>query len=188
MKKSKNETNREEARELHYNKGLMIEKLASRYCKSTRTIYRWLNNNYQEKTPDQQKIKKKYKWARKYPPEVFTQIIELKKELPQRSAPIVWKLLQKEFPNNRPSLSTIRKYIRDKRHTYKNNNRRQGYIKFERSKPNDLWQIDIAGVQTVGHLEKLYLIALLDDFSRFIVAVEYFKNQKGISIKSEKQS
>ena len=47
---------------------------------------------------------------------------------------------------------------------------------------NDLWQIDITGVQTRGHLEKLYLIALLDDNSRFIVAAEYFKNQKGINI------
>ncbi|MFW9987091.1 MAG: DDE-type integrase/transposase/recombinase [Candidatus Odinarchaeota archaeon] len=40
----------------------------------------------------------------------------------------------------------------------------------------------MAGVQTVGHLEKLYLIALLDDNSRFIVAAEYFKNQKGINV------
>jgi hypothetical protein len=55
-------------------------------------------------------------------------------------------------------------------------------VKFERSKPNDLWQIDIAGVQTVGHLEKLYLIALLDDNSRFIVAAKYFKNQKGLNV------
>jgi len=86
------------------------------------------------------------------------------------------------YPNKTPSLSTIRKYIRDQGLTYKDRNRRKGYVKFERSKPNDLWQIDIAGVQTVGHLDKLYLIALLDDCSRYIVAAEYFKNQKGTNI------
>lgn len=40
----------------------------------------------------------------------------------------------------------------------------------------------MAGVQSVGHLKKLYLIALLDDCSRFIVAAEYFKNQKGLNV------
>jgi len=32
---------------------------------------------------------------------------------------------------------------------------------------------------TYGELEKVYLIALLDDHSRFIVSAEYFKDQKG---------
>jgi transposase InsO family protein len=182
MKKSKKESNCEEAREFRHNRGLSIKELASHYGKSERTIYRWLNNRNKENSPDQQNQKIKHKRVRKYPPEIFTRIVEFKKEIPQRSAPIVWKLLKKEFPNATPSLSTIYKYFHEQGLVYKNRNRRQGYIKFERSKPNDLWQIDIAGVQTVGHLEKLYLIALLDDNSRFIVAAEYFKDQKGINV------
>ncbi len=182
MKKSKKELNREEARGLRHNKGLTTEELASHYGKSTRTIYRWLSNHNKKNSPDQQNRKKNHKRSRKYPPGIFTRIIEFKKEVPQRSAPIVWKLLKKEFPNTTPSLSTIYKYFHEQGLVYKNRNRRQGYIKFERSKPNDLWQIDIAGVQTVGHLEKLYLIALLDDNSRFIVAAEYFKDQKGLNV------
>ena len=63
MKKPKNEINSEEVRELRHNKGLTIEELASHYGKSERTIYRWLNTNYQEKSLDQHKIKKKYKRA-----------------------------------------------------------------------------------------------------------------------------
>lgn len=172
----------EEARELRYNKSLSIEELASHYGKSKRTIYRWLNYEKQRKSSDQQKSKKKRERSRKYPPEVFSRIVEIKKEIPQRSAPIVRKILKKEFPTMTPSLSTIRKYIRDQGLTYKKINQKQGYIKFERKKPNDLWQIDIAGVQTVGHLEKVYLIALLDDCSRFVVAAEYFKDQKGIHV------
>ena len=31
-------------------------------------------------------------------------------------------------------------------------------------------------------MEKLYLIALLDDNSRFIVAAEYFKDQRGLNV------
>ena len=59
MKKSKKELNREEARELRYNKGLKIEDLASRYGKSKRTIYRWLSDRNKENSPDQQNQVKK---------------------------------------------------------------------------------------------------------------------------------
>lgn len=182
MKKSKNKLNREEALELRHNKGLTIKELASHYGKSERTIYRWLNHHHEKNSLDQQHQNKKQKRTRKYPPEIFIRILELKKESLQRSAPIIRELLRKEFPNTTPSLSTIYNYFHEHGLVYKDRNRRQGYIKFERSKPNDLWQIDIAGVQTVGHLEKLYLIALLDDNSRFIVAGEYFKDQKGINV------
>ena len=55
---------------------------------------------------------------------------------------------------------------------------RRGYVAFERAYPNELWQIDIAGVQTVGHLGQLYLFALLDDCSRFVPAAFYVTDQK----------
>jgi len=181
-KKSKNKSKKEEARELRHNKGLSIEELASHYGKSERTLYRWLHDENQEKLLDQQDPIKKHSRSRNYPLEVFARIIELKNEVPQRSAPIIQRMLKKEFPNNTPSLSTIRKYIQEQGLIYERDPPGKGYVKFERKVPNDLWQIDIAGVQTIGHLGKLYLIALLDDHSRFIVAAEYFKTQKGLNV------
>ncbi len=182
IKDNKKKRKREEARGLRYNKGFSIEELALYFGKSDRTIYRWLKLTSQTDSSVHTKSKKKSKRSKKYPIEVFNRIIELKEELPQRSAPLVHSILKREFPTSCPSLSTIRKYIRDQGLTYKSMYSKQGYIKFERKKPNDLWQIDIAGVQTVGHLKKLYLIALLDDCSRFVVAAEYFKDQKGINV------
>jgi putative transposase len=182
MKTNQKELIREEARELHHNKELSIEALAFRYGKSIRTIYRWINKDVKEKSLDQHDFSRKRIRARKYSPEIFNRMKELKTELPQRSAPMIKKLLEQEFSKNVPSLSTIRKYFRDNGLNHKNVNQRQGYMKFERKQPNDLWQIDIAGVQTVGHLDKLYLIALLDDHSRFIVAAEYFPSQKGTNV------
>ncbi|TFG02111.1 MAG: transposase [Promethearchaeota archaeon] len=182
MKENKNNLNRREARELRYNRRLSVKELASHYGRSERTIYRWLSDHNKNNSPDQQDHPKRHIRSRKYPLDVFIRITEFKEELPYRTAPIVRKLLKKEFPNATPSLSTIYKYFHDQGLTYKNRSHRKGYVKFERSKPNDLWQIDIAGVQTVGHLEKLYLIALLDDNSRFIVAAEYFKDQRGLNV------
>ncbi|MFO8020742.1 MAG: DDE-type integrase/transposase/recombinase, partial [Promethearchaeia archaeon] len=126
--------------------------------------------------------KKPTKRKRKYPEKIFTCIVELKKEVPQRSAPMIHRLLKKEFQIPVPSISTVRKYIRAQGLTTDVRERSQGYKRFERKKPNDLWQIDIAGKQTVGYLGALYLIALIDDRSRFVVAAEYFKDQKGANV------
>lgn len=182
MKSKEHKRMREEARELYYNTGQSIQELAPRYGKSERTIYRWLKYPPEKNSLVSHQPKKKNVRPRQYPLKIFTRIKELKKELPQRSAPIIHTLLQKEFPTNCPSISTIRKYIRDKGLIPEKRERRLGYIKFERKQPNDLWQIDIAGVQTIGHLGQLYLIAILDDCSRYIVAAKYFRHQKGINV------
>ena len=168
--------------EMYYNQGRSIEDISAELNKSKRTVYRWLKNANQEDSLVSHNSTMKKRRQKKYPPEVFNRIIELKEELPQRSAPLVHSILKGTFPTDCPSISTIRKFVQEQGLTYKSTDRKQGYIHFQRSKPNDLWQIDIAGVQTVGHLKQLYLIALLDDCSRFVVAARYFKDQKGINV------
>jgi len=172
----------EEVRELYYNNVLSIKDLALRYGKSERTIYRWLSRTFKDGRIDNSKISPKNSRKKRYPTEIFNRIKSLKTELPYRSAPLIQKILKKDFPDNCPSISTIRKYIRDEGLNQKRSERKLGYIKFEREHANDLWQIDIAGVQTIGHLKSVYLIAILDDCSRFILSGEYFKNQKGINV------
>jgi len=165
------------AKEMYYNQGRSIEDIAIELSKSKRTIYRWLYFANQELSPVSHQSKKKSGRPKIYPPEIINRIIELKKELPQRRAPLVHKWLKKEFPEACPSIPYIRKIVRDQGLSNKTIDRRQGYRRLHRSKPNDMWQVDIAGVQTVNHLKQVYLIALLDDCSRYIVSARYFKNQ-----------
>jgi transposase InsO family protein len=182
MKKREKKRLFEEVVELRHNKKLSIEELAHYFGKSKRTIYRWLRNAKEQTEKKIKRAKKKRRRRRKYPQKIFTRIVELKKEVPNRSAPMVHRILEEEFHMLVPSISTVRKYIRDQGLTTDKRKRTVGYIRFAREKPNDLWQIDIAGVQTVGHLGKVYLIALIDDCSRFIVAARYFKDQKGVNV------
>jgi len=111
MNKKKKQSKYEEAKELRYNKGLTIKELAAHYNKSERTIYRWLNYENQAKSSKKQQSTKKKRRARKYPPEIYKRIIELKKEISQRSAPTIWRILKKEFSTKIPSISTIRKEV-----------------------------------------------------------------------------
>ncbi|MFO8019797.1 MAG: hypothetical protein R6U96_14325, partial [Promethearchaeia archaeon] len=98
-------------KELRYNKKMSIEELARHYGKSKRTIYRGLKKAKQDGKKRKHRSKKPTKRKRKYPEKIFTCIVELKKEVPQRSAPMIHRLLKKEFQIPVPSISTVRKYI-----------------------------------------------------------------------------
>lgn len=182
LKEKKKKELYEGVRELYYNKGLSAQALGDRYGRTSRTIYRWLKKARQEESETIPTVRKKSKRAKKYPHEIFTRIRQLKEVIPQRSAPMIERTLQLEFKEKSPSLSTIQKFLREEGLVYKSREQKQGYKKFQREKPNDLWQVDIAGVQTVGHLRQVYLIAFIDDCSRFVVAAEYFRTQKGTNV------
>lgn len=182
LKEKKNIEFKELVRELRYNKGLSIKDLAAHFGNSERTIYRWLKIGSSGESNPTQKRKMTYSRPKKYPPEIFNRIVELKEEIPQRSAPTIHRKIQEEFEDGCPSLSTIQKFLRKKGLVYKGKIQKRGYKKFQRQQPNDLWQIDIAGAQSVGHLKQLYLIALIDDCSRFVVAAQYFRTEQGINV------
>ncbi len=182
MKEKKKRELYELVRELHYNKGFSIKALANRFKKTERTIYRWLNHMCRMKDQEIPKKKKKHGRKRRYPLEIFERITELKQEIPLRSAPMIHRILELEYKDTCPCLSTIQKFLRKKGLVYKPREQSQGYKKFQRSKPNDLWQTDIAGPQTIGHLKQLYLIAFIDDCSRFVVAAHYFRTQKATNV------
>ncbi len=51
--------------------------------------------------------------------------------------------------------------------------------RFERSRPGDLWQTDITYLDVPWQKSPLYLIAFLDDFSRYVVGHGLFTHQRG---------
>ena len=131
MKFENNRANREEARELYYNKQLSTKELAYHYGKSERTIYRWINVLDSNNSYDRNTLKKKRERPRKYPLEIFNRIMELKIELPMRTAPIIRRTIRKEFSSNTPSLSTIYKYLHQQGLNIKTKIQRKGYVQFE---------------------------------------------------------
>lgn len=180
LKRKKLDVQIRDAFDMRYNRHMSITVIAAHFKKSTRTIGRWIQESRRKKrdgTPEHPAPRHRPKL---YLERVFVRIVELKMENPRRSAVGVHRLLLREFSGDCPSVSLVRKHLAAEGLNTKEKNR-TGYIKFARDAPNDLWQIDIAGVQTVGHLGKLYLHAAIDDCSRFVVAARYAKDQKGIN-------
>ncbi|MGV9203889.1 MAG: helix-turn-helix domain-containing protein [Promethearchaeia archaeon] len=95
MKSKKKDNKYEEVKELRYNKQMSIEELAQYFGTSKRTIYRWLQKARQDKDSENTPSKKTYSRKRRYPDKIFTRIVELKKEVPRRSTPMIHRLLEK---------------------------------------------------------------------------------------------
>lgn len=72
---------------------------------------------------------------------------------------------------------TINNIFRKEGLARENNKRVKAIIRFEAESPNDLWQTDIMGKIAFTNLGVLYLIATLDDHSRFVPAGKWFPTQ-----------
>ena len=91
------------------------------------------------------------------------------------------QLLKKENTQPCPSISTIRKLVAREGLSKRESSNRQGYIKFDAN------NLTISGSRlsrqtNPGHMGNGYLIVLLDDRSRFVVAAYYFPDEKGTNI------
>jgi transposase InsO family protein len=84
------------------------------------------------------------------------------------------------------SLSVNRKTINNIFHqeslSKENNKRVKTIIRFEAERPNELWQTDIMGKIQFKHLGVLYLIATLDDHSRFVPAGKWYRTQGKMNV------
>lgn len=65
----------------------------------------------------------------------------------------------------------------------KNNKSKPARIRFERSQPNDLWQMDFKGSFMLRR-HRCYPLTILDDYSRFSVGLQACKNERADIVKT----
>ncbi len=182
LKRKEKELMKQDAFLMYHEKGMSLADIAKHFEVSPRTIRRWIRDGEKHRDHPVSITKRTRIRPRHYPAAVFDRIRALKEENVHRSASAVHCFLKREMRKDCQSISLIRKYIADAGLKPNPNENRKGYVKFTRPRPNDLWQIDIAGVQTIGHVGKVYLHAILDDCSRYIVAARYYSDQRGINV------
>lgn len=104
-------------------------------------------------------------------------VIQLKKDQLWRSARNIRDKLG--LPVSEIAVGNI---LRGEGLTRENKKRVKAIIRFEAAAPNDLWQTDIMGRIQYKNLGVLYLIATLDDHSRFVPAGRWFRTQGKINV------
>lgn len=110
-------------------------------------------------------------------PEQVGSIVRIKKLDPWRSPRNIRDLL--ELPVH---ARTVWKILSSNGLTRENLRRVKAIVRFESNNPNDLWQTDIMGKIDFKNLGILYLIATLDDHSRFVPCGRWFKTQGKMNV------
>lgn len=77
---------------------------------------------------------------------------------------------------------SVAKVFKDAGLSRENIKRIKAIQRFEAESPNDLWQTDIMGKIDFANIGILYLIATLDDHSRFVLAGRWFKTQGKMNV------
>jgi transposase InsO family protein len=167
---------------MYYNKQFSNQKIAEILGCSIRTVIRWKQQSTKPINEGDHHQKRSRPRARRYSQVIFDRIRAVKEKNPLFTAALIHRQMTEEFKENIPSESTIRKYLLKQGYHFKHVANRLGYIKFQREKPNELWQIDIAGAQSLKGLGPVFLVLLLDDCSRFIMAAQYFSDQKARNV------
>jgi transposase len=78
--------------------------------------------------------------------------------------------------------TTVGNFLRSKGLSKQNIERVKPILRFEAALPNDLWQTDIMGKINFPNVGTCYLIATLDDHSRFCLSGRFFKTQGKMNV------
>lgn len=83
-----------------------------------------------------------------------------------------------------PSSSTIDRVLkRNHCEVIKNNKSQPSKIRFERERPNELWQMDFKGHFMTKH-HRCYPLSILDDYSRYSIGLVACRNEKKDTVKA----
>lgn len=172
------------------NEGMKACRLSALLGISEHSMLGW-KKAYQERGPEGLKSRLSFSCLKKRKPlAVREKILEYKKQNPQAGARQVAAGLER-FHFLKVCAQTVRNVLKAAnregadipavKRIKPNPPKKRRYTRFERSLPNQLWQMDIFTWMLRG-VHRVYIIAAIDDCSRFIVGWGLFRVQSGDNV------
>jgi transposase InsO family protein len=118
------------------------------------------------------------KSAKPVPPQIEKEILETKKQFGWFGVPrlVQWLRRSKLLPVTETQVEKTLEKAGIEAPKRRKRRRAEVVRRFERAQPNELWQVDIT-MWTIAKGQKVYLIAFMDDYSRYIVGWGLFSGQ-----------
>jgi transposase InsO family protein len=156
--------------------GANISDLSRRFGISRNTAYRWVQR-YDPNDADwsRDRSRRPRTIIRRTADGVITRIAALRLEHPCWGPRKLRRLLQDELPEDQlPALVTVARILKRSGLTAAPPERRveQPLQRFVRSRPNELWQMDLKGPLRLSDGHKYYAVGIIDDHSRYLLALQ----------------
>lgn len=169
--------------------GANIRQLCRRFGISPKTAYKWLERfQWEGSTGLADRSRRPSSSPTRTPPDIETLVLQERKRHPAWGGRKLYCTLASQYPDMKiPAPNTITDILR--RH-----NRLQGPLtpphnshtwrRFEHCAPNDLWQMDFKGYFSTTTQGYCYPLTVLDDHSRFSVALKACPNEQRVTVQA----
>jgi transposase InsO family protein len=164
--------------------GRKISQLCREYGISRKTAYKWLRRYEQEGEAGLQDHSRRPKHSpRRTPKEVEDRVLKLREQHPAWGGRKLHARLKQMGHVAVPQPSTITAILqRHGRIEAEESLKRKTYQRFEKDRPNEMWQMDFKGFFTIRERD-CYPLTILDDHSRYLVGLYACQNQQRETVK-----
>lgn len=170
------------------NKTETISQLCKEFGISRTIAYKWLKRYQEEGVIGlKDRSRRPLRCTTHIMPSQTELILESKDRFPAWGAKKLRQLLINEGKENIPSLSTFNRVLSRYDKNDREDKKQPAFIRFEREKPNELWQMDFKGhFKTIEG--KCYPLTVLDDHSRFALCLKacQAENERSVRLALEK--
>lgn len=164
--------------------GSNIRELCRRYGISSRTAYKWLKRQEQEgETGLQDRSKRPKHIPKQTPAEMEARVVEMREQTSWGGRKIARVLREQSVPQV-PHANTITDILRraGKLNAMEQAKHRP-FQRFERSQPNELWQMDFKGHFAIL-AGRCHPLTVLDDHSRFCLGLKACADETGQTVQT----
>lgn len=163
--------------------GANLSELAKRFGVSRKTLYKWRNRAGVQPSLSGEWAENQSRRPQSSPGRLNADMEQRIREVREQSG---WgprkirKVLEMRGVQNLPSPSTIAAVLRrldlvEPEESLK----RKEFVRFERSEPNELWQMDFKGPFPIGNGARCHPLTIVDDHSRFALGVQALPGESG---------
>ena len=166
--------------------GANISLLCVRFGISRKTGYKWLKRwKLEGKSGLVDRSRRPANSPNRSSASIEEAVVSLRHKAPAWGGRTLRRRLENLGHTDVPSASSITRILH--RHgliSAEDSEKRRAFKSFERSQPNDLWQIDFKGDFQMTCGKRCYPLTLLDDHSRYSLGIIACDNQKQVTAKS----
>lgn len=161
-----------------------MKTLCKKYGISLKTGYKWLKRYKNEGIEG---LSDRSKMPRSRPnitsDEQVNLILQKQEQYPVWKARKLRQVLINEGYENIPSEATFNRILKKQGEMgSQDTQKRERFIRFEKEKPNELWQMDFKGYFRIGS-DKCHPLTVLDDHSRFSITLQACKSENTEDVK-----
>jgi transposase InsO family protein len=155
-----------------------LSHLAAEFGISRQTAYMWLQRYQAEGAAGilVERSRSPHSRPQESVPDLVRAVIQLRRQFPDWGARKLHHVLREQRPDLGISVSTTHRIL-DRQGLIRDIDRHVPALKrFERERPNELWQMDFKGPKGFRH--RRGPLSLMDDHSRYVLALEHLENAR----------